>query len=688
MKSKDESAITLWLRKSQFFISCIALIIIIFFLSYLPILKSIDDLIYDVFIRSSSNGPEARKILLVEVKFDDLNQYNKEWGKIARHLNAMDAKGIVFTFLPSEASQDFYHIVAKSTNIIFGRYLQQDPEQPQVQILEPLPSTFKNIPFSFGIISTPPLNEEGIYRYAYLNYVIDNNLYPSLALESAQKLGFLPKETSFATDNKYLVNFKGGQDSFNRIDVDQLLTKNIAPESIKDKVILIGFSKEPYLSSLRAPVNSDNNVISLLEFQGFALNTLLEKNPIIEMGKISLLLLLLCVGIGSLIFYFYASGTIFILLSTLFTLIFSLFYIFISWFFLIYINVWLPILPVLLVQYGIFLMISRKRIYDGDKTAKDILLDITRRLNEMIFPTDFYMSSDYWKHLMIMIEQVLSFNKMIFLEKIPGDSRISEIKALRCSLEDIHEKRRDYRRPPYSTMISSDDLIAVKDFFKKNDPDEVEFLIPLVFSGQVLGFWAFTMDSITIEKDPKFKKVVKMFADEIGELLYQRQNYRLYSSKNNFWNNFFSYKSKKNLLERLQSSFILFEKQLINFELMLQNLNSAAIFYDMFGKVLMINKKMTEILSFERINPLELTTSEFIRDLAKINQNDVRKYLEEIIVTRQPQLIPIKLEKSKISGKIKIQALIERLSQREEDVISISYKMTGFFLEIVDTGNE
>lgn len=672
-----------WLKHARFFLFCLALIFVIFFLSYLTILRSMDSILYDLLTRYSTVKPSPRNTVLVEIKFDDLSNYNNLWTQVISNLTAQAPKGIVFGFLPEEASPDFYTKVGSDSNVIFARHLQQNPNLPTELILEPLPLQFQNKPFTFGVLSIPPLKNGGIYKYEYLHYNLDNLAYPTLELASYLKFGPESKKIPSTTNDMYLVNFKGGANSLARIQIEKVISNDLIPELIKDKIILIGFAKDPYLLSLRTPAKSEDNLISLLEFQAFALDTLLNNDIISEVEKTSFLLILLFIGIGSLVVYFYATG----LISLIFTIALTILYVVVSWFSLIYMNLWLPIFPVLLVQYLLFLVVSRKETQDEEKAAKNILLNLTLKLHERIYPTNFYMSEDYWMHLVVMIDQVLPLEKSIFLEKVPNDHRVKEIKALRCSLKDINELRRDYTRTPYSIAIAENDLIEVQNYFKKNENEQpqTQYLIPLQFLGQVLGFWAFTIDSENDDSQLRFKKVIKMFADEVSGLLYQREYYRKQLSKNTFWKNFFSFQDKKLLLDNVYKSISLIERQLVNLESIFNNSSTASIYYDLFGKVLKINHKMTEILKAEAIIAFDLSVSELINKLSNIEIAEARKYLEKVIVEHQVITLPMTLAKSKMSGAIKVQALSENTNTTTDTGIAIPFRLTGILLEIIET---
>lgn len=89
-----------------------------------------------------------------------------------------------------------------------------------------------------------------------------------------------------------------------------------------------------------------------------------------------------------------------------------------------------------------------------------------------------------------MVRQSLDLGWLIFLERPPGQHHVREIAALNCQFADIDERRRDYRRAPYSDAIAENRLIRLRRLFLKLDPGMDQYMTPLTFGGEVLGFWA------------------------------------------------------------------------------------------------------------------------------------------------------------------------------------------------------
>jgi len=123
------------------------------------------------------------------------------------------------------------------------------------------------------------------------------------------------------------------------------------------------------------------------------------------------------------------------------------------------------------------------------------------RLQDYMLPPDFYKLDEHWGQVITFVDQTLNLNRVIFLEKVEGDHRVREVQALRCSLDDIDERRRDFERVPYSDAIAEGGPIKLTSrlFFK--GPAGVsfeEYLVPLLFGGGVQGFWAFDVDPVEI----------------------------------------------------------------------------------------------------------------------------------------------------------------------------------------------
>lgn len=144
-------------------------------------------------------------------------------------------------------------------------------------------------------------------------------------------------------------------------------------------------------------------------------------------------------------------------------------------------------------------------------------------------PRHFLEHPEPWDGIIQLVNQQLNLDKSIFLTRLEGDHRVSEVRALNCQLSDIVEMRRDYERVPYSDAIKASGTIKItRVFFKDLAENEQQYIAPLMYAGDIRGFWALTVIPQKHFDEQAFIKNVNLFAHQIGELLF---HYKVFTTE-------------------------------------------------------------------------------------------------------------------------------------------------------------
>ena len=155
---------------------------------------------------------------------------------------------------------------------------------------------------SGGYFDNPLVSEDGVFRRAPLVQNYEGNLYPSLALATAQvflgnpeiELGV--KTSGSNNDQKYYslqfinlgdhripvdndgaayVPYRGLQGSFPYFSIHQVLTRNIDPALLKDKIVLVGATAPGLLDLRSTPVQ---NIYAGVEVQANLISGILDQS--------------------------------------------------------------------------------------------------------------------------------------------------------------------------------------------------------------------------------------------------------------------------------------------------------------------------------------------------------------------------------------------------------------------------
>ncbi len=638
---------------------------------------------YDAFVRSQQGQISARQILLIEADSAQAQSGDNVWGNLLDILEKKGARQIAFSFSPGGTSSTFYKQAKSYGNVIFGQKLIADPTNPDAIMLEPVPLAAEGIKVSYGVVAVPP-DDYGVYRSQYLNYEIDGKPYPSVETITAQAVLGHPVSVTSPT---YLVNFEMGSDRLPKVSLDRVLKGGLVDEMIKDRSVLIGFKRGSDTPGLRTPVTSADIRMSILEYRGAALYSLLTKRTVTEPNLIVQLAILLALVAASLLAFQWLN----IRQSTWLSLVMFVAYVAAAWLLLANARVWIPLAEMTITQLAFFVLFFRKRAIIEDQALHRMILNLSAKLEERLFPASFYDSQEHWSQAANMVNQMLHLNRLIFLERVPGDHRVREVKALYCTVEDIDEMRRDYERTPYSTAIKENGPIHIESkrvYLKNPAENERQYIAPLVFGGDVLGFWVFGVDAEAVNLNPEFTQTVKDFSNQIAELLYHRQRWAARKEEElDSYRDIFGVEGKDVPCKQLGKSIELLDRRLTNLEDVMNGMGTATILYDLFGNVVQVNRHMEELAKSMGFVPYEMTALDFMTAVSGVDTQKARGYFQHIVLEHGGMSLPVKkLPDSDRSFILNVRALV----QQEGTVDPLAtgeahpFEMHGILYELVD----
>lgn len=617
----------------------IGIAIIVWLVSIAGLFSMPDGLFYDKFVTLTPEVTKASSnILLIEADLDHSSDGDELWLELLEIVEKLKPSQVVFTFLPKHTSKGFYDAAGKYRNVIFGREIVSDIYNPDKLLLEPLPSVADESRIRFGMVSLP-VASHGIYRHSHTSFNIEGARYPSL--EAAAASGGKKED---GRPKAYTVNFNGKLSGLPNVSIKRAMTGGIIKELVNGKTVVVGFGTSGTIPGLHTPLTVNDKTMSMLEFHGYAIDTLMSKSWIKTAGPGLTLILLIVVVLINLAAYKFLN----IRLSFLFVFFVSIlsFYLILTWLALSYFFAWAPLVEVLAVQVGLSIFIFTRKAVLEEEGTKRMLIETSIKLEKRFLPESFYTSEEYWAQLIVFVSQTLQLNKVIFLEKVEDDHRLKEVKSLNCLLSDIFERRRDYEREPYSTAITENSPVEVKNrqFFKDIKEGEKEYVAPLIFANDVLGFWAFTIGPSAAPELSAFISVVRDYAAQISELLYQRRQGELKKRELTGLRKLLRYEVARVFYKELNENMALLEERLILLERILDDMNTSTILYDLFGRVIYINKQMFELLKSAGIAPYNMTALDLAVKLSAVEPERVRLLLQKVVLDQEVMSLSASLE--------------------------------------------
>lgn len=613
----------------NFLVLNLSIALLIWIFGVMGLFRLPDGMIYDRYVALTPEVERvSSKVLLINCDPRDKYSGDETWLRLLRTLDSLKPLKVVFTFLPPSVSEEFYRESAKR-GVIFGREVVRNKDKPDIQELEELPKGVNNYDLKLGIVNLPP-SFHGIYRYAATSFSINKKeVYPSLGSVVMKDI-----MTEAELPDSFLINFNGKFNGLPNIELPDAVSGRLIPELVRDRVVLIGFKPSGAMPSLHTPLSLKGIFLSPLEFHGYIVDTIISGRTIKRTNALVKFVILF----SMVIIYLGVAQLFRVRLSLILAYSFFLLalYLIICYLLFSHFLIWIPIVEILTLHIASSITLFTRKAMMEEDGLRRMLLDTALKLEKRFFPEDFYTTEDYWAQLITFVSHTLELNRAIFLEKVEGDHRVREVKALNCSLEDIYERRRDYEREPYSTAILENGPIEIdkRPFFINLKSDEREYLVPLIFVNRVLGFWAFTINPQRIHDLPTFLTMVKDHALQISELLYLREQQRMRLRKENWFKRFLRFEGTRLFYKELSENLSIIETRLILLERVLDRMNTATILYDLFGRVIYMNRQMADILNSIGIRPYEMSALDLAVRLTNKDEQRIRTFLQRAILER------------------------------------------------------
>ncbi len=633
-------------------------------------------LLYDSFVKLSPLKQSAsKKTILIELTSEQEKSANKVWITLLNELDTVGARQIIFSFFPSGASGEFYDKAVSMGNVIFGRQKLGEKEREGDHLFEPIPPQAQDKKIITAPYDLPPSNY-GVHRFETAYFEINKAKTPNfLVVAAAMRNG-----TELSIDYQFSVNFIATTEKFPNIDFKGVLSGNMVTELVRDRSVILGLKKAKNSFGIQTPIHSDVNSISLVEYNGYAFDTLIDQKMIKWPIPLITVLFIILVAFGGLIAYPLLGETIALMVAGLFFIL----SIMSSWLALSYALLWPPLFEILVTEVIVLVFIFSRKYALKNSLAKEMILTKSIQIKERFSPTGFYESKEYWSRIINMINHTLNLERVIFLDKVKNDHRVKEIIALNTSIDGIKEQRRDYEREPYSNAIIENNPIQINSYFKSVKETDQQYMVPLLFEGQVQGFWAFVISPSQIEDISSLLPTIKRFAVEIGEILYKRDKWRLeQAGQKKLINKVLRLEAKEDLYQKVNNIISMLGHRLSILDLVFNSIESAIIVYDIFGQVTHVNQGMSNILKTMNITSFKMSALDLAVQLTDHSVLEMRTMFSQTIVHHDILSLPVTIPNQKKSFLLSIRPLIGEEKSFNQDE-AYPFDLHGMFFEMID----
>lgn len=593
------------------------------------------------------------QVVLVEADFEQREQ--REWFELVERLKQFNPKNIGFLHRPAELSEEHLERL-RGMGVVIGQTAAQASDDNRVLTLPPSQS----------------LNSLGVH---WPRIVTDGERYISTEAMVASGV----EDTALA-ESPFLVDFRSGINYLPVIQAERVLRSDLTRDLVSGQVVLVGRRIDPTNPPLLTPLPEEAHV-SRLVYAGYTVDTLLRGQPLhTTQWWQNLLLSFAVLGAAALLhFRFGAKHSLGIAIGGIVIFLVA------GWLALHLFGLVLPVAE--LIAFHLFLryLLSRREQHLESATVRKLLRASSSRLHDRSLPSDFNESQDPWGQIILLTTQILSLDRAILLKREGSAKHLKEVKAYRCSIEDIDERRRDFERTPYSSALEEGGPIMLsKTFLKNPEPDSQQFLVPLEFNGQLLGFLSGEVAEKTLEDNPLFLSLLGNFSNRIGELLYQRKLWQArQSNEARRWQRMIQLNAVESEYESLGEVAQLFERRFSLLENVFNSLHTSTILYDLFGQVMQVNRKMEDLVKLSGLSVFNMTAADAIATLCDIPISKAREHLQHIALNNESLNFSANLPNVEGAFSLNVQPL-RNAEIETADQGATPFHIHGFLLELVD----
>jgi len=477
--------------------------------------------------------------------------------------------------------------------------------------------------------------------------------------------------------NDLLLNFTLAPSALPKFSATRLMTMDLMASQLQNKVVILGQQDVGMGVKLNSPKLQNSSNYLLLS--AYVADTLEKQNAISPLPAWQSLILQLVIALA-LLFLFQKISVSYSLFAIL---LLSSIWLSMSYFTLILEQLFLPVGQMVVLTFFTLFWVILVRKLSEDNELITLIHNIQQKMAGRYLPKAFISQSTPWDSIIRLVNQQLDLNKSIFLARKEGDHRLEEIRAVNCELTDIQEMRRDYKRAPYSDALKAFGVVPIqRAFFTQLNSGEAQYIVPLIFAGDVRGFWAMTVTPDSNFNPQAFEKNVNAFAGQIGELLF---HYRVYESQNVASNSLLSQlltlKLREPLSQQVKVSIAEMEQKLTTLEHVFNNIRSATVLFNLFGQVVQINKSLEKLASRHHFSIFEMTALDLLCLVTNLDTEAAKGKLRYITLQK---------------GEIYLQAHLDEqtyvLNVRAIDSSSIQsasgepFQVSGILFEFIDIG--
>lgn len=621
MVRKISKAFKIFSTKTHGFWQSLLLALLIGTASAVGLFNAVDGFIYDSFVRNTPSLKSAnRQVVLIDVPVARFSTNDVDWETLIDRATGMGARQVVFTIAPT-FNFDRLARILNHKNVIVGGAINSNSNNLEDNVFTSAP-LIGNL--TFPAVSAISDRLFGIHRYQQYFFPVNAVSVPTLEALAARRLGI-----DVPNDGQFMVNFAPLQSRLPRMTLDQVLEGGLIREIVQGRVVLFGPALGRMHRDVVTPITAGARQVSELEYHGYALDSLLRNAAIMPLWTgapvvVALLMWSLCFLLVQA-----RSFRMGMVVVSLTAAAFSG----LAWLALAWANVHVPVAAGLLVLGTTLVSVFQRKGQRQNRQLSQLVNETTLIASAYEEASNVVGSGNFWPHVMAMLDQMLPLTRAALLARSDQPGLAGLVQTLRCDRDVIQERRRDYRRTPYSIALEQNGPVVVRGYLKDEHDGEVQLLVPLSFAGQVLGFLALGVPRAQTGDMPALVRTAVIVSEHLSELMLEYSKARERDATAERW--------QKNLrdprdeaVSALSRNVRLIGRRIIILQDMVNSLDAATAVYDLFGRTLFVNARMKQSLAKAGVDGGGHTAADLLVLACAMTLDEARSVIARVVLDR------------------------------------------------------
>ena len=480
---------------------------------------------------------------------------------------------------------------------------------------------------------------------------------------------------NYDAEHVQLIDFDLAVTALPKFSAERVLDVDVMSEQLENKIIIVGQKTAAFNVFIHAPkLDGLNDPLLLIAY----LADSIDKQTTVKQLNSLLTIFIELALVFVLLFSFQKLSLIY---SFIIALNSVLLWCLLGYFFIEFNQLFIPIGQYIVLTFITLFWVIVVRKMSEDNELNTVVNNIQQKMMGRFIPQSFIEQASPWDPIIQLISQQLDLEKSIFLARKEDDHRVVEIRAINCNLDDIQEMRRDYKRTPYSKALKSLGVVQItRPFFTHIKEGEIEFMAPLVYAGDVRGFWALSVIPNKYFNQQAFEKNVNKFAAQVAELLFHYHIFKTTQASNNsLLNQLLTLKLHEPISEQVKQSINEMEQKLTTLEMVFNHTRSATVLFNLFGQVIQTNASLEQFAKQHQLAIFEMTALDLLCKSCDLDAEIAKGKLRYITLNKAEVALPAKFGEQDYT--LNIKALHTDSSQAASGE---PFQVSGILFEFID----